>query len=528
MADRNIDIRVRLQEAAKFAADAKKAKQGVKGIGDETERTGRKAKIGSTAIGKMVKRVAALGAAYAGVAGIKDAVNTTLSLGKSTLMLHRNLGLSVESASQLAAVLEVRGLDPKAANTGFTILAKNQQAAIDGGKKQTAMFKTLGITQDDLIAGQSDYLGFLGKIGDRLKDVHGPRKAALASKLLGKSYSQLLPLLAGGTKGLQEQMEMADKYGATLKGKSVKDIRKLIEAQHESEYATLGLKIAVGQTLIPMLTKLVHWIGTTVLYFREHKDAATKLKIALGLLGGAYVITKLAGLVTAIEKIGVALTFLSANPVVLVVGGLLLLVGAFVLLYLKVKGFRDFINKWGPRILAPLLGPLGAAWSAAHSAGDAVGWLGRKLGILGGDAKKAQTHLASLFGIGLTASFNKGLDNLGRGLDTLIGKTSTLGTAITGVETAFQGLTPGGSGPASGFVTGIPGQANGGITRRAGLSIVGENGPELLRMPRGAVVAPLPAGGGLGASEITTNVWLDGKVVAKSVDRHQADRKARR
>lgn len=40
----------------------------------------------------------------------------------------------------------------------------------------------------------------------------------------------------------------------------------------------------------------------------------------------------------------------------------------------------------------------------------------------------------------------------------------------------------------------IPGQANGGITRRPGLSWVGERGPELLHMPRGAQVTPLDTG----------------------------------
>lgn len=42
----------------------------------------------------------------------------------------------------------------------------------------------------------------------------------------------------------------------------------------------------------------------------------------------------------------------------------------------------------------------------------------------------------------------------------------------------------------------IPGQASGGVTTSAGLSMVGENGPELLSLPEGAEVAPLNGAGG--------------------------------
>jgi phage-related protein len=38
----------------------------------------------------------------------------------------------------------------------------------------------------------------------------------------------------------------------------------------------------------------------------------------------------------------------------------------------------------------------------------------------------------------------------------------------------------------------IPGQAKGGVTAMAGLSWVGEKGPELMSMPRGATVTPIP------------------------------------
>lgn len=83
------------------------------------------------------------------------------------------------------------------------------------------------------------------------------------------------------------------------------------------------------------------------------------------------------------------------------------------------------------------------------------------------------------------------------------------------------------SGAAHSLFGWIPGLATGGTVTGSGLTLVGEQGPELLNLPRGATVMPLPGNGlaSLGAAlagssggiNLTTNVILDGKVVATSV-----------
>jgi hypothetical protein len=67
---------------------------------------------------------------------------------------------------------------------------------------------------------------------------------------------------------------------------------------------------------------------------------------------------------------------------------------------------------------------------------------------------------------------------------------------------------------------GYPGQAEGGVTTRGGMSWVGENGPELLNLPRGAQVIPLDKMGGGGATvNITVNAGLgtDGAALGEQV-----------
>lgn len=70
-----------------------------------------------------------------------------------------------------------------------------------------------------------------------------------------------------------------------------------------------------------------------------------------------------------------------------------------------------------------------------------------------------------------------------------------------------------------------PFQAEGGITRRSGFSVVGERGPELLSLPRAARVDPLPLPAAVGPRELVIHLHnhntttLDGKVIARSTNR---------
>jgi hypothetical protein len=89
-----------------------------------------------------------------------------------------------------------------------------------------------------------------------------------------------------------------------------------------------------------------------------------------------------------------------------------------------------------------------------------------------------------------------------------------------------------GVGSVFGSIGHIFGLANGGTLSSSGMVMVGEQGPELLNLPRGATVTPLvgnglamlkaqlgDGGSGSGPINLTTNVVLDSKVVASAVAR---------
>lgn len=106
-------------------------------------------------------------------------------------------------------------------------------------------------------------------------------------------------------------------------------------------------------------------------------------------------------------------------------------------------------------------------------------------------------------------------------LDILNGKFDTNIEKINAFRNALRGLPGLGWIPEVYGVSGAqlqrryPGQAEGGITTRSGLSWVGENGPELMQMPRGAQVIPLDRATGSG----TVNYYA---APNQSIDAEQA------
>jgi 3D (Asp-Asp-Asp) domain-containing protein len=229
--------------------------------------------------------------AAAGVVGIvsiasaKQAVDVTTELAKTTISLNKNLGIGVTQASRWAAVARSRNIDSKALNQSFVTLSKNigkvgseqgkyetklkalgssekdqekrHKLIAKGAGDTTAAFKKLGISQDEL--DNNDFDTVLKKAADGLAAMPpGAERAALSAKLFGRGWQTIVPILRGGSKAMDEQLKLADKYGVTFKGKTVKSLEELIAAQREAKFASMGLQVAFGTQVAPALTKVIN------------------------------------------------------------------------------------------------------------------------------------------------------------------------------------------------------------------------------------------------------------------------------
>ena len=228
----------------------------------------------------------------------------------------------------------------------------------------------------------------------------------------------------------------------------------------------------------------------------------------------------------------------SANPLGLIVLAIAAVVAALVLFFTKTKlgkeiihdafkgmgdavgifkhaitGVFDWLKDNWKLLLAIITGPIGLAvlvikdhWTTIKDdAKDAVHWITDKFGSLLGFFKSLPGKLAAAA---------KGLfDGIGNAFIGVVNFMIRAWDALHFAMPSFKvfGKTIGGFTLGLPQIPQIPGLATGGTVVTPGLTLVGERGPELLNLGRGASVVPLSRGshgGGVGGGSGTTEVHL--------------------
>jgi tape measure domain-containing protein len=235
--------------------------------------------------------------------------------------------------------------------------------------------------------------------------------------------------------------------------------------------------------LIPLLTGLAK--GTLGGLISAFKILIPIVRIIATVLG--WVGTQAKPLAPWIERIGFVIGFIYSGPILKAIGGLSKLGGLF-----RIVG-------GAARIAA---GPVQAFGKVIERV---IGFVGRLVGALG--------RVLPEF-----VKFGKGMiQGIVDGIKSMPGA----------VLNAIKGMVPG---PVKWLAKKVPGLswlgagAEGlGPVSRPGVALVGERGPELVTLNRGASVIPMP-----GFGDTVVPVYLDGREITRVVARRSADRRARR
>lgn len=184
-----------------------------------------------------------------------------------------------------------------------------------------------------------------------------------------------------------------------------------------------------------------------------------------------------------------------ANPIGVVIAVIVALVAAVIIAYKKFGWFRDAVN---------------GLWAKIK---DAFGWIKSNwpllLGILTGPIGWAVIAIVKNFDNIKAAAvkIKDGIVSVFGGVADVI--TAPFRLAVEGIRTAWNSTLGGKGFHAPDWVPGIGGKgftipmlASGGRALREGLALVGEKGPELISMRRGASVIPLDQAGDSGGGDI--------------------------
>jgi hypothetical protein len=450
---------------------------------------------------------AAAGAAVALGAAVKRSADHADELGK----MAQKVGVSVEALSRLEYAGRLADVSLEQLGTGLRKLSQNM-LDLAAGRGQTAKtaFDALGIAVKDA-NGQlraSDVV--LAEVADKFARMEdGSTKTALAVSLFGRSGAELIPLLNEGKAGLAEMAAEADRLGVTISTKTAKSAEAFNDNLTRLSAAGEGLANKIMEAVIPSLADLSNTVASP-----EFQSSMTSLSQGLGAIASA---------IASIVKFGPQL---AAVIQIIASGGTN--TTALRNLMTPPGAVNDATGGTEPvEITVPYSAPETPPFVPIITGAKAAKKELIELTDTGDKFRDSAQLMSQAIGDGLGGAFSRLADAVLSGNDALSATVDVLmdlgkqlvSSAITGF---FGNLFGGGFNPAfglgsgavgrgvyggsGGFFPGFPGLAGGTDNWRGGMTWVGENGPELLNLPRGSQVIPNHELGRMGESRIRVDL----------------------
>jgi Phage-related minor tail protein len=348
--------------------------------------------------------------------------------------------------------------------------------AVDGSKMTMDAFKMLGVnakqTAADIAAGGPRAAGAVDMILDKLRAMPATaERAQIVQNLFGGPGEDLGAAIFALDVD-KAAASMGNLAGAT--DQAGKTISESAGAQLD------GFRRQVQAALVEKMAEALPHIQAVFGFLSEHSAIIGPIATGLAVFAGAIFTITTAMKAWAAVQVVLNLA-LWTSPITWIVLGIIALVAAVVLIATKTDWFQRL---WG------------AAW------GGIKAQAARTMDFLQGLPGKIGSAFAKVGGL-ISAPFRAAFNKIAGFWNSTVGRLSfTVPSWVPGM---------GGNGFS---MPNIPQLAKGGTALTAGLAIVGENGPELLHLGRGATVQPLDRGGAGGISVLRLIVATpDGRTI---------------
>lgn len=249
---------------ATLSLDSSKYEQG---LGD-AEKKGKS--FGERASGFLKGGVAVVTGMTTAVAGLSAAfvsgANKTAQYGDNVDKMSQKIGISAEAYQKWDYVMQRAGTSVDNLKMGMKTLS--QQA-----EQNSEDFQKLGISQEE-VANLSQEELFEKTIKGLANMEEGTERAVLASKLLGRAGVDLGPLLNEGSEAIEEQMEIAEKYGMVMPESAVKASAAFEDSMTTMHMTMDGLKNRLMGDFLPSLTAVTDGLA---LIFTGDMSGADKI-----------------------------------------------------------------------------------------------------------------------------------------------------------------------------------------------------------------------------------------------------------
>ncbi len=462
-----------------------------------------------------------------------DDLNSVLDVTTKT---SQNTGQSVDDLMQKAidGAPQIKQLG-LSFNEGVTLMGQFEQAGVDSGAALSSLSKaTVAYAKDGKTLSQG-----MGELQDKIKNASSETDAInAAAEVFGtKGGPRMADAIRRGTLNLEDLAKIADEsqgsVGETFEA-TLDPIDKSNQAMNNAKLALADVGESVQISLLPFFEMAIDALKSFKGWW-DSLDQGTKnwiitiagiiaavgpVLVVLGMLMSS--VTKIATGIRVLQGVWSGMTaLLAANPFVLVIAGIALLIAGLVLAYNKVEWFRNGVNAFFRGVsdiavevfnfmggyISNIFGGIIQNFQNFFDAGKRIftGFIDFITGIFTGDWERAWNGVVNIFG-----GIFDGIAAMAKApFNGMIGLINAFLGGLNNIK--IPKWVPGVGGKSFSIST-LPYLADGGHVLN-GQAIVGEAGPELLTNKNGkTTVTPL--------SDEEKRKGIGGKVQPAKVEQH--------
>jgi len=239
--------------------DSDDADKSLKKIDKSTEGVGNKLAKGIGTAAKFgVGLAVAAGAGAAALFGVAvKSAEATDRIDK----LSNKIGLSRKGFQEWDFIMSQSGASVEVLQSGFKTFSKQIDEASKGTKLSTGYFKDLGVSITDNSGKLKTQEEMFNETVVALQGMEeGPKKAALASNLLGKSASELAPLINGAAGSVEEMRKKANDLGLVLSDTAIDAGVKFTDSMDQIKRSLGAMGTKIGAEVMPIVQRMLEWV----------------------------------------------------------------------------------------------------------------------------------------------------------------------------------------------------------------------------------------------------------------------------
>lgn len=262
---------------AKFDVDTGSASAKLAGV--DSAITGLTGKLGGLAD-------AFIGSAM--VKGLSDFVEGQIAAAREVRLTSAKLGVGTEQLEQFQFAAGAAGVSAEGAAMGLKFLNKNLGLAIEGNDEASQTFKKLGIDVASLKDGTVNAADVLPQLADAFGKIGSqPERTAMAMKIFGRQGADMIPLLQGGSKGLEQMRERFEQLGGGMSTDFIDKAKDAGKALAGMRFAFAAWKRSIAIEIFPYVTAFGEKMQTAATWVQHLTKETNIAKDIVALLGAA-------------------------------------------------------------------------------------------------------------------------------------------------------------------------------------------------------------------------------------------------